>query len=175
MYILRTAVLVSFGLLLTAGCSGSQEPTSSAPPSSSSATSRSAASSEAASDVATDISSPLREAPGSASEHPSELTIEKPPSGSLSEEELAAIAEDIRMVQAYPDVKGAAQYMLSFAAGRIENPDADFMTATVSGYRGALSMYRALKRRAGERVKSDIMEDPATSPGGWRINTVATE
>ena len=171
MYILRTAVLVIPGLLLTAGCSGSQETTSSASSSSSSATSRSAASSEAASDV----SSPSREAPGSASERPSELTIEKPPSGSLSEEELTAIAEDIRMVQAYPDVKGAAQYMLSFAAGRIENPDADFMTATVSGYRGALSMYRAMKRRAGERVKSDVMEDPATSPGGWRINTVATE
>lgn len=164
----RTSTLSFFVvlLLIVAGCSGSQEATSSGP----------------------------------TEEHVGEpLTIEAPPSGSLSDAQLNTIANDVRALEERPLADGAVearaslfewiqsspdvsvtlcggvvrplmesestyqaelllQFILSSAAHIIEHPDDGQVSVNVGGLEGALTMYRVLKEQRGSDAADSYME-----------------
>lgn len=132
-YRTRTLSFFAVLLLIVAGCSGSQEATSSAP----------------------------------TEEHVGEpLTIEAPPSGSLSDAQLNGIANDIRALEERPLMESEStyqaemllQFILSSAAHMIEHPDDDQVSVNVGGLEGALTTYRMLKEQRGSDAADSYME-----------------
>ncbi|CAN5533122.1 hypothetical protein BH23BAC4_BH23BAC4_03430 [soil metagenome] len=54
-----------------------------------------------------------------------------------------------------------AQFILSSAAHKIENPDADELAVNAGGLEGALAAYRAIMGQQGSRVRDSFMESVA--------------